>query len=81
MDDSVYSLDVALDIIANLFILRDKQLKKEVNPQHKADLAREKDILAFEKEAIYSQGEMQASIIDKAFRLYAPILKQYYATC
>jgi hypothetical protein len=79
MSDSVYNLDVALDIIANLFILRDKQLEREENPLNKVDLIREKDMLAFEKEAIYSQGELQTSIIDKAFRLYAPILKQHYA--
>jgi len=81
INNSVYRLDLALDILSNLYILTDKKADAERNPDIKHDLEKMRDMLAFEKEAVYSGGEIQDSIIDKAFRLYAPILKKYYASC
>ena len=50
------------------------------NPEKKQKLLQEIDMMQFERNALYKNGELQRSVMDKAFRLYAPIIKAHYAT-
>jgi len=78
--ENAYDLDVALDVVSSLWALKCKEYKKETDPPKKQRLLQEIDMMQFEENALYKNGELQRSIIDKAFRLYAPILKAHYAT-
>ncbi len=81
------SLDVALDIIGTLRILRMKEFTKETNLTKKQELEKEIDMLTIEERI--AQGLMKfeeservrLSIMDKIKRLYAPKLKAYYEAC
>jgi hypothetical protein len=79
MEDSIYDLDIAAETIFAMFILKCKQLDKEIDPNKKVELQKEVDMLGFEKSAVYSDGQLKESLIHKAFNLYSPQLKARYA--
>ncbi|MCL2072414.1 MAG: hypothetical protein FWH18_00675 [Marinilabiliaceae bacterium] len=79
MFENAYDLDVALDVVSTLWALKCREYKNETDPQKKQKLLQEVDMMQFEKGALYRNGEVQKSVMDKAFRLYAPILKAHYA--
>jgi hypothetical protein len=74
--DGAYDLDIAVDIVNTLWVQKDKALDKETNLDTIEKLKQELEILNYERTAIYRSDAMQGSIVDKALRLYAPILKQ-----
>ena len=80
MFENAYNLDVALDVVFSLRTMRCNERDNETDPVKKSQLQQEIEMLYYEREALYKGGEMQRSLIDKAFRLYAPILKSHYAT-
>jgi len=79
------SLDVALDIIGTLRVMKMKELTAETDLQKKAEIEREFDMLTIEERIVQGlrqfEGweEVQVSILDKINDLYAPRLKAYYA--
>jgi len=79
MFENAYNLDVALDIVSSLRVMKCKEYKKEADLDNKQKLLQEIDMMQFERNALYKDGELQRSVMDKAFRLYAPILKAHYA--
>ena len=79
MFENAYNLDVALDVVSTLWALKCREYKNETDPKKKQKLLQEVDMMQFEKGALYRNGEVQKSVMDKAFRLYAPILKAHYA--
>jgi len=80
MESNLYDLDVALTIVNHMFVENCKKINIETDSEIKEELEKMNDIYLFEKNALYKGGDIQASIIDKAFRLYAPIVKEYYAS-
>ncbi|MDR2969295.1 MAG: hypothetical protein LBV32_06780 [Tannerellaceae bacterium] len=86
MNDEM-SLDVALDIIGTLRMMKMQELNRETDPQKKELLEKEFDMLTAEEriaqglEQFKGWEEVQISIMDKIDRLYAPKLKAYYAAC
>jgi hypothetical protein len=80
MFENAYNLDVALDVVASLRVLKCNERDRELDPAKKQKLQNEVDMMQFERSALYKNGELQRSVMDKAFRLYAPILKAHYAT-
>jgi hypothetical protein len=80
MGKDIYDLDVALSILGSMRVKKINEFDAEVQPDKKERLNQELDILLAEENALYSTSIMQKSVMDKAFRLYAPILKKEYAT-
>ena len=80
MFENAYDLDVALDVVSSLRAMKCKERDKASDPDEKRKLQNEIDMMYFERNALYKNGELQRSVMDKAFRLYAPILKAHYAT-
>lgn len=84
MNDKI-SLDVALDIIGTLRMMKMKEITAESNEDKKAELYKELDMLTIEEriaqglEQFEGWRDMRLSVMDKINRLYAPILKAYYA--
>ena len=79
MFENDYDLDVALDVVSSLWAMKCSERDRELNPDKKQKLQNEVDMMQFERSALYKNGELQRSVMDKAFRLYAPILKAHYA--
>ena len=79
MFENAYDLDVALDVVSTLWAMKCKECQKETEPEKKQQLLQEIDMMRFERSALYRNGELQRSVMDKAFRLYAPIIKAHYA--
>ena len=81
------SLDVALDIIGTLRMMKIKELSKETNPTKKEALEKEFDMLTIEEriaqglEQFEGWENVRLSVMDKIQNFYAPKLKAYYATC
>lgn len=79
------SLDVALDIIGTLRMLKIMEVTKEIDTQKKIVLQQQLSVLTFEErvvqglECFENYEIVRMSIIDKIERLYAPILKEYYS--
>ncbi|ADY38186.1 hypothetical protein Bacsa_3665 (plasmid) [Phocaeicola salanitronis DSM 18170] len=84
MNDKI-SLDVALDIIGTLRMMKMKEITAEKDESKKDELYKELDMLSTEEEIANGLLQFEASdnvrlsVIDKINRLYAPILKAYYA--
>lgn len=84
MNDKI-SLDVALDIIGTLRMMKMKEITAEKDESKKHELYKELDMLSTEEEIANGLLQFEASdnvrlsVIDKINRLYAPILKAYYA--
>ena len=79
MFENAYNLDVALDVVSSLRVMKCNEYESETDPEKKQNLLQEIDMMQFERNALYKDGELQHSVMDKAFRLYAPILKAHYA--
>jgi hypothetical protein len=79
MEDNIYNLDIAVEIIARMAIKKERAYKAEQDPEEKEKLKLAIDILRAEQDALYHDNLIQRSVIDKAFHLYAPILKAEYA--
>ena len=77
--ENAYDLDVALDVVSSLWAMKCNERDKEIDFDKKQKLQDEADMIQFERSALYKNGELQRSVMDKAFRLYAPILKAHYA--
>jgi hypothetical protein len=80
MNNSEYDLDIAVETIFAMFVLKCKQRDLETNVEKKVLIQKEIDMLRFEKSAVYTKGDMQESLIHKAFNLYSPQLKAYYVS-
>ena len=80
------SLDVALDIIGTLRIMKMQEITAESNEDKKAELYKELDILTTEEEVANGllqfevSEKVRLSIMDKIQNYYAPKLKAYYET-
>ena len=74
------SLDVALDIIGTLRMMKIDEISEEKDENKKELLYKELDILTTEEEVANGllQFEVRLSIMDKIENYYAPKLKAYY---
>jgi hypothetical protein len=73
--ESMYDLDIAIEILARMQAIKTAELNSAVDRLQRANLQREINILRTEEKALYSNNPLQQSVIDKAFRLYGPVLK------
>lgn len=79
------SLDVALDIIGTLRMMKMQEITAESNEDKKAELYKELDMLSTEEEIANGllqfevSENVRLSVMDKIQNLYAPRLKAYYA--
>ena len=80
------SLDVALDIIGTLRIMKMQEITVESNEDKKAELYKELDMLSTEEEIANGllqfevSENVRLSVMDKIQNYYAPKLKAYYET-
>lgn len=80
------SLDVALDIIGTLRMMKMKEITAESNEDKKAELYKELDMLSTEEEIANGllqfevSENVRLSVMDKIENYYAPKLKAYYTT-
>ena len=80
------SLDVALDIIGTLRMMKIDEISEEKDENKKELLYKELDILTTEEEVANGllqfevSEKVRISIMDKIENYYAPKLKAYYAT-
>ena len=80
------SLDVALDIIGTLRMMKIDEISEEKDENKKGLLYKELDILTTEEEVANGllqfevSEKVRLSIMDKIENYYAPKLKAYYAT-
>lgn len=80
------SLDVALDIIGTLRMMKIDEISEEKDENKKELLYKELDILTTEEEVANGllqfevSEKVRLSIMDKIEKYYAPKLKAYYAT-
>ena len=74
--ENMYDLDIALQIIARMEAIKSKEFDVAVTQEDKDNLQRQIDMLLAEEKALYKNDNFRLSVIDKAFRLYAPILKK-----
>ncbi|MDR2680927.1 MAG: hypothetical protein LBC47_08985 [Tannerella sp.] len=72
-----YNLDVALSAVSAFQAIKIKEYMNENNPDKKQKLKQEINMIRFEIDALYKEGELQQSVMDKVFRLYAPLVKAY----
>jgi hypothetical protein len=77
MWENDYDLDVALSVISVLQATKIKEYMHENHPDKKRKLEQEIDMIRFEIDALYKEGGLQQSVMDKVFRLYAPAVKAY----
>ena len=77
--EDAYDLDIALDLVNTMWVFKCREYRQEIDPDKKQKLLQEADMMQFERNALYKGGEMQRSVMDKAFRLYSPIIKAHYA--
>ena len=78
--EDAYDLDIALDLVFTMWALKLRERDKVLDADKKQKLQEELDMMQFERNALYKNGEMQRSVMDKAFRLYSPIIKAHYAS-
>ena len=80
------SLDVALDIIGTLRMMKIDEISEEKDENKKELLYKELDILTTDEEVANGllqfevSEKVRLSIMDKIENYYAPKLKAYYAT-
>ena len=80
------SLDVALDIIGTLRMMKMKEITAESNEDKKAELYKELDMLTIEEriaqglEQFEGWRDMRLSVMDKIQNYYAPKLRAYYTS-
>ena len=80
------SLDVALDIIGTLRMMKIDEISEEKDENKKELLYKELDILTTEEEVANGllqfevSENVRLSVMDKIQNYYAPKLKAYYAT-
>ena len=80
------SLDVALDIIGTLRMMKIDEISEEKDENKKELLYKELDILTTEEEVANGllqfevSEKVRLSVMDKIQNYYAPKLKAYYAT-
>ena len=80
------SLDVALDVIGTLRMMKIDEISEEKDENKKELLYKELDILTTEEEVANGllqfevSEKVRLSIMDKIENYYAPKLKAYYAT-
>jgi hypothetical protein len=80
------SLDVALDIIGTLRMMKIEEISEEKEENKKAELYKELDMLSTEEEIANGllqfevSENVRLSVMDKIQNYYAPKLKAYYAT-
>jgi len=80
------SLDVALDIIGTLRMMKIDEISEEKDENKKELLYKELDILTTEEEVANGllqfevSEKVRLSVMDKIENYYAPKLKAYYAT-
>ena len=80
------NLDVALDIIGTLRMMKIDEISEEKDENKKELLYKELDILTTEEEVANGllqfevSEKVRLSIMDKIENYYAPKLKAYYAT-
>ena len=80
------SLDIALDIIGTLRMMKIDEISEEKDENKKELLYKELDILTTEEEVANGllqfevSEKVRLSIMDKIENYYAPKLKAYYAT-
>ncbi|UVQ24817.1 hypothetical protein [Bacteroides thetaiotaomicron] len=80
------SLDVALDIIGTLRMMKIDEISEEKDENKKAELYKELDMLSTEEEIANGllqfevSENVRLSVMDKIENYYAPKLKAYYAT-
>lgn len=80
------SLDVALDIIGTLRMMKMQEITAERNEDKKAELYKELDMLTIEEriaqglEQFEGWRDMRLSVMDKIQNYYAPKLRAYYAS-
>ena len=81
------SLDVALDIIGTLRMMKIDEISEEKDENKKELLYKELDILTTEEEVANGllqfevSEKVRLSIMDKIENYYAPKLKAYYTAC
>lgn len=79
------SLDVALDIIGTLRMMKMQEITAEKNEDKKVGLYKELDMLSTEEEIANGllqfevSENVRLSVMDKIQNLYAPKLKAYYS--
>lgn len=79
------SLDVALDVIGTLRMLKIDEISNETSEERKEELKKELSILNTEEKIANGilqfdvSENVRLSVMDKIERLYAPQLKAYYA--
>jgi hypothetical protein len=78
--ENMYDLEIALQIIVQIKVIRMNELEKTTDELQREKLQKEITMLWAEEKALYSNDVIRQSIMDKAFRLYGPILKTKYAT-
>ena len=80
------SLDVALDIIGTLRMMKMKEITAETDKAKHTQLYKELDMLTTEEEIANGllqfevSENVRLSVMDKIQNYYAPKLKAYYAT-
>lgn len=80
------SLDVALDIIGTLRMMKMQEITAESYEDKKAELYKELDMLTIEEriaqglEQFEGWRDMRLSVMDKIQNYYAPKLRAYYAS-
>lgn len=80
------SLDVALNIIGTLRMMKMQEITAESNEDKKAELYKELDMLTIEEriaqglEQFEGWRDMRLSVMDKIQNYYAPKLRAYYAS-
>jgi len=72
----MYDLDIALQIIARMEAIKSRELDNAVKQEDREKIQKQIDMLLTEEKALYKNDDFRVSVIDKAFRLYAPILKE-----
>lgn len=79
------SLDVALDIVGTLRMMKMQEITAEKNEDKKAGLYKELDMLSTEEEIANGllqfevSENVRLSVMDKIQNFYAPKLKAYYS--
>lgn len=76
------SLDVALDIVGTLRMMKIKKISEEKDKVKRESLKKEIQMLLDEERILYRYDQnpngIRTSVMDKVNRLYSPILKDYY---
>jgi hypothetical protein len=73
--EHAYDLEIAHDVIFELQVMKSREMRKESDLQKRKKMVQEIDMMRYELKALHENEQLQRSIIDKALRLYAPIIK------